>query len=67
MRYMVYIKSHCEAPDYEAEFEEEELTKRACLIKYSDDGESQYRCGGHLLPTVDGLRCEQCGESYVRL
>jgi hypothetical protein len=75
--YSVYIKSHCEQPDYEDNFTEVELKGRRCLIPYADDVEkdedghiSVYhsKCAGKLVPLpTSGFRCTDCGAFYEEI
>mgnify|MGYP001618973983 CR=1 FL=1 len=70
--YQVYVKSHCEAPDFEAEYTEKELKAGICLIPYDEglaDDDYGYlpipvQCGGKLFPTVDGFKCKSCKQEY---
>lgn len=68
--YQVYVKSHCEAPDFESEFDENQLKGGFCLIPYMDDVDEDghgtaIKCGGKLIPLGEGgLKCTGCGQIY---
>jgi len=68
----VYLKSHCELPDYEREVEVE----NTCVVPFTDDPESygSYECGGkiewHKERIADHIvqelgECKDCGALYV--
>ena len=72
-KYSVYVKSHCEASDFEAEYTERELKNRKCKIPYIDDVEEDEdgsmigtggECGGKLIKTHEGLKCQSCKQVY---
>jgi hypothetical protein len=69
--YLVYVKSHCEAPDYEAVFSEDELTDKKCLVPYAEDYDKETgqaiggKCGGKLVKTKDGYKCQDCNAHYL--
>lgn len=72
--YSIYIKSHAEAPDYEASFSEIELKNGHCLIPYAEPEEDEegnwyahgVKCGGKLIPFGEGgFKCTSCEVIYV--
>ena len=70
--YQVYLKSHCEAPDFEGYYTETELKAGRCLIPCADDYDKETGqamggpCGGKLIANKGGYRCTACDAQYVR-
>ena len=62
--YQVYLKSHCEYPDFEAEYNEGDL-ENGCPINYTDDGDDGGECGGELETTTEkDMKCKRCGADF---
>lgn len=72
-QYEVYIKSHSESPDYEAEFSENDLKDLVCKIPWADDVDEEGHaigtmCGGKLTPLgYGGFKCSACQQVYQEL
>ena len=71
MNYQVYVKSHTDMPDFEAEYTEEELAGY-CQIPFTEDVDEEGQvtislCGGKLNKIKDGFRCSNCWQEYLKI
>jgi hypothetical protein len=70
--YSVYIKSHCEMPDFETTYTSTQLKGRKCLIPYADEVDEwgrvyPIRCCGKLIRLNNGnYECQSCKVIYQK-